>query len=348
MGTGIQVISFPGLGIEGIALNRVAFTLFGHPIYWYGIIIALAFIAAIGYVLHSSKRFGIDADKVIDVLIAAVIGGIIGARIYYVAFAWDDYKNDLMSVFKIWEGGIAIYGGLIAGVIVAWFASRWRKVRFLPMADAAAGGIILGQAIGRWGNFVNVEAFGGNTTLPWGMAGESIKNYLLFHQQTLEQQGMSIDPMAPVHPTFFYESVWCLLGFLFIVWFSRRRRFDGEVALVYLAWYGFGRMIIEGLRTDSLMWGTVRVSQWLALILVFASLLVWSWMRYRVGTRPGEYTLYADTEESRALLIQARNAKIKGAAKPDGDANVVESGETLTQTNPPESRPEDGGITHEA
>lgn len=344
MGSTTQIISFPGLGIGEIALNRVAFTLFGHPIYWYGIIIAAAFILGIAYVLGRAKTFGLDSDHVIDVLIVTVIGSIVGARLYYVIFAWDQYKDDLASIFKIWEGGIAIYGGILAGVVVGWFACRWRKVRFLPMADATVGGVILGQAIGRWGNFINVEAFGGNTTLPWGMAGAPIQNYLAYHQAALQQQGMQIDPMAPVHPTFFYESVWCLLGFLFIAWYTRRRKFDGEVSLIYLAWYGFGRMFIEGLRTDSLMWGNVRVSQWLAVILVLASLLLLFYMRSKLHYAPAGVRLYVDTEESRAHLIAARNAR---SASKKQDLSGVGTLPTVTDSDvqeegvPPEQPPED-------
>lgn len=344
MGSTTQIISFPGLGIGEIALNRVAFTLFGHPIYWYGIIIAAAFILGIAYVLGRAKTFGLDSDHVIDVLIVTVIGSIVGARLYYVIFAWDQYKDDLAGIFKIWEGGIAIYGGILAGVAVGWFACRWRKVRFLPMADATVGGVILGQAIGRWGNFINVEAFGGNTTLPWGMAGAPIQNYLAYHQAALQQQGMQIDPMAPVHPTFFYESVWCLLGFLFIAWYTRRRKFDGEVSLIYLAWYGFGRMFIEGLRTDSLMWGDVRVSQWLAVILVLASLLILLYMRSKLRYSSEGVRLYVDTEESRAQLIAARNAR--GASKKRDSSSIealpadTDSG-VPTESAPPAQPPED-------
>ncbi len=135
------------------------------------------------------------------------------------------------------------------------------------MADAAAGGVILGQAIGRWGNFFNVEAFGSNTTLPWGMAGESIANYLALRQQELAAQGVTVDPALPVHPTFFYESMWCLAGFILLAWYAKHRQFDGETALFYLAWYGAGRSVIESLRTDSLMLGGLRVSQMLAVVL---------------------------------------------------------------------------------
>ena len=261
----VQVISFPGLGIGEIALNRVAFTLFGLPIYWYGVIIALGFLLGISYIVKRAPKFGVDSDKAMDVLLGACIGGIVGARLYYVIFSGQRYT--LADVFRIRDGGLAIYGGIISGVFTAWFMCRWRKVPFLPMADAAAGGVILGQAIGRWGNFFNVEAFGSNTTLPWGMAGESIANYLALRQQELAAQGVTVDPALPVHPTFFYESMWCLAGFILLAWYAKHRQFDGETALFYLAWYGAGRSVIESLRTDSLMLGGLRVSQMLAVVL---------------------------------------------------------------------------------
>lgn len=266
-----QAISFPGLGIGEIVLDRVAFTLFGRDIYWYGILIAAAFLAAILYILKRCPQTGIDPDRAMDVLLGSIVGGIVGARAYYVIFSWGSYKDNLPDIFKLWEGGLAVYGGIIGGFLVGYLMCRARKVPFLPMADATAGGIILGQAIGRWGNFINVEAFGSNTSLPWGMAGQTIESYLSRHQAELAAQGIIVDPSMPVHPTFFYESMWCLLGFLFLVWYLGRRRFDGEVVLLYFAWYGAGRSVIEGLRTDSLMLGSFRVSQMLAILLVAVS-----------------------------------------------------------------------------
>lgn len=266
----VQVISFPGLGIEEIALNRVAFTIFGLPVYWYGVIIAVGFLLAITYILRRCPEFGLDSDKALDVLLGVAVGGIVGARLYYVIFSGQHYT--LMDILRVRDGGLAIYGGVIGGFLSGMLMCRWRKVKFLPMADATVGGVILGQAIGRWGNFVNVEAFGGNTAMPWGMAGKPIADYLAAHQEQLAAQGILVDPSMPVHPTFFYESMWCLAGFVVLAMFVKRRQLDGEVALFYLAWYGMGRAVIEGLRTDSLMLGGFRVSQLLAVLLTVASL----------------------------------------------------------------------------
>lgn len=286
----VQVISFPGLGIEKIALNRVAFTIFGLPVYWYGVIIAVGFLLAITYILRRCPEFGLDSDKALDVLLGVAVGGIVGARLYYVIFSGQHYT--LMDILRVRDGGLAIYGGVIGGFLSGMLMCRWRKVKFLPMADATVGGVILGQAIGRWGNFVNVEAFGGNTAMPWGMAGKPIADYLAAHQEQLAAQGILVDPSMPVHPTFFYESMWCLAGFVVLAMFVKRRQLDGEVALFYLAWYGMGRAVIEGLRTDSLMLGGFRVSQLLAVLLTVASFALIT--RRRALRRKAQSALYRE------------------------------------------------------
>ena len=313
----VQVISFPGLGIGEIALNRIAFTLFGFPIYWYGVIIALGFLLGISYIVKRAPKFGLDSDKAMDVLLGACIGGIIGARLYYVVFSGQHYT--LADVFRVRDGGLAIYGGIIGGVFTAWFMCRWRKTPFRPMADAAAGGVILGQAIGRWGNFFNVEAFGSNTTLPWGMAGESISNYLALRQQELAAEGVMVDPSLPVHPTFFYESMWCLAGFGILAWQAKRRLFDGETALFYLAWYGAGRSVIEGLRTDSLMLGGLRVSQMLAVLLFCTATagIVYG----RMQAKKKSVVLYACTQEGRENAARSYGKKQRNPAGMEADQN---------------------------
>ncbi|MEM1484071.1 prolipoprotein diacylglyceryl transferase [Oscillospiraceae bacterium PP1C4] len=299
-----QSVSFPGIGIGEFTINRIAFSIGNVHVYWYGIIIAAAFLAGVSYLLRRSRTFGLDSDRVIDVILGASVGGIIGARTYYVLFSWSQYKDNLMDVFKIWEGGIAIYGGVIGGFLAGYLMCRLRRVKFVPMADLAVGGLILGQAIGRWGNFVNVEAFGSNTTAPWGMVSPSITEYLTIHQPALAAQGVMVDPGMAVHPTFFYESVWCLLGFLVIALFTKHRRFDGELTLIYAAWYGLGRSVIEGLRTDSLMWGNIRVSQALAIVLVVVSVVAFIIIHTKIkkSGNPDFKKLYVNTEEGQAVL----------------------------------------------
>ena len=260
----LTIVSFPGLGLE-FDVNRVAFEIGSIPVYWYGILIALGFMLAILYTSKRAKQFGVDADRMLDVIMGGAIGGIIGARAYFVLLRWDYYGQNLDQIINTRSGGMAIYGGIIGGLLVGLLMCKIRKVKALPMVDLAAGGFLIGQAVGRWGNFVNIEAFGGNTSLPWGMASETITSYLTQHEEELEALGMNIDPNMPVHPTFLYESLWNFVGFLVLHFYSKKRKFKGEMALLYVAWYGLGRAWIEGLRTDSLYLGPVRISQLLSL-----------------------------------------------------------------------------------
>ena len=255
-------VQFPGLGLE-FTLDRVAFTVFGMPIYWYGILIATGLALAIVFAFSHARRFGIDSDRMVDVILIGTVCAVIGGRAFYVATAPFEYAS-FAEMLDIRLGGVAIYGAVIAAFLSGYFACRWRKVPILPMFDLAGMGFLLGQGIGRWGNFVNQEAFGTNTTLPWGMYSEGTCNYLSSVQETLAAQGVAVDPSLPVHPTFLYESIWCLLGF-FLLWaYMKRRKFHGELILMYVMWYGAERFFVEGLRTDSLMVGSFRISQVIA------------------------------------------------------------------------------------
>jgi len=277
-----DTLFFPGLGLE-FQLNPVALQLGDTwSIHWYGVIMALALFSAAGYVLRKVKLFGLDENRVIDVIVGGVFGGILGARIYYIMFNFDAFRGDFASFFRIWQGGIAIYGGLIGGVLVGTIICKVRKVKILPMYDLAVGGIFIGQIVGRWGNFVNMEAFGSNTTLPWGMTSATITNFLTHQQSFLAEKGVFVDPLMPVHPTFLYESLWNLIGFIFVLKYTPKRRFDGELALFYLGWYGAGRFLIEGLRTDSLMLGNIRISQAVALICVIVAVTVTLYIRGKI------------------------------------------------------------------
>ena len=302
-----HTVAFPGLGIVPFQLDRVAFTIPGidWPVYWYGILFALAFLLAILYISKRAPVFGLDPDRALDVVLGGALGGIIGARAYFVIFSWDQYKDNLANIFKIWEGGIAIYGSVIGGFLAGYLTCRIRKVKFLPMADLAVGGLILGQAIGRWGNFVNIEAFGSVTGGAWRMCSPAAADFLLRTGQIDQTVADQITAgTLGVHPTFFYESVWCLTGFLLIVWMTGRRRFDGQLTLFYAGWYGLGRSVIEGLRTDSLMWGSVRVSQALAVVLVIASAVAVFVVCRKIKSAdgPDRWKLYVDTEEGQAIL----------------------------------------------
>lgn len=266
-------VQFPGLGLE-FTLDRVAFTVFGMPIYWYGILIATGLALAIVFAFSHARRFGIDSDRMVDVILIGTVCAVIGGRAFYVATAPFEYAS-FAEMLDIRLGGVAIYGAVIAAFLSGYFACRWRKVPILPMFDLAGMGFLLGQGIGRWGNFVNQEAFGTNTTLPWGMYSEGTYNYLLSVQATLAAEGVTVDPTQPIHPTFLYESIWCLVGFVLLASHIKKRRFNGELFLLYIIWYGLGRYWIEGLRTDALMvTSTLRTSQLVALVSVATAVVL--------------------------------------------------------------------------
>ncbi len=256
-------IVFPGLGIE-VTIDRVAFTLFGWPIYWYGVIIACGFLLGLTFSMRQAPRLGLNPDDLLDMMFAAVPCAILGARAYYVIFYLDLYRDasgaiDWGEVVSIWDGGLAIYGGLIGAVLAAAVFCHLRKLPFFTVADCVSYGLLIGQLVGRWGNFVNQEAYGGPCTAPWRMG--------------LTAGGTYIE----VHPTFLYESLWNLLGLVLLYTLVRpRRRFDGQLFASYVLWYGLGRAWIEGMRTDSLyLFGTgIRVSQALAIVSAAAALAV--------------------------------------------------------------------------
>jgi len=249
-------ISFPNLGIE-VNPSRVAFSVFGKEIYWYGIIIAVGFILAVVYAMRRAKLFGLNDDNILDMLFAAVPAAIICARLYYCIFYWELYQDNPISVLYIWEGGLAIYGGVIGAVAAVIVFCKIKKMPIGPMLDIGGLGLLIGQMIGRWGNFINREAHGAVTDsfLKMGLAEAS--GEVIYY-----------------HPTFLYESAWNLAGFLVLHFYSRKRKFDGEVFALYVAWYGLGRAWIEGLRTDSLyLFGTgIRVSQLVAIVSFLAAI----------------------------------------------------------------------------
>ena len=264
-----SIISFPGFGIEGFSVNTVAFSVFGRSITWYGIIVTLGIICGFLYALFRSRYEKIISDDMLDFAIYGVIFGVIGARLYYVAMKHENYHS-LYDVVAVWNGGLAVYGGIIAAFITAFVVSRIKKIHFAKIFDIVGPSFMLGQIIGRWGNFVNAEAYGNDTALPWRMG---IKNY--YHPNTIY-----------VHPTFLYESLWNLLGFILINIFYKKKKFDGEVFLWYVAWYGFGRMFIEGLRVDSLYIGPFRVSQMLAMISCAAAVALLIILRTKLKDDP--------------------------------------------------------------
>lgn len=295
-----DVISFPGLGLQ-FEVSRVAFSIGSIDIYWYAIIIATGFMLALAFAFKNFPKFGIDPDRAIDVVFFAMIFGIIGARLYYVAFQWDMYKDNLMEILNIRGGGLGFYGGIIGGIIGLIIGCKLRGQNILAFLDVAGGAVLIGQGIGRWGNFVNSEAFGSNTNLPWGMTSPKIAAYIERHSE--EVMGAVMDPNVPVHPTFFYESLWCAIGLLVFCYVMKKRKFDGQMLLFYLGWNGFGRMIIEGLRTDSLMIGPFRISQLLgALMFIFAVCAFGVAMKFLESElKPDWLGIFSETEKGKLV-----------------------------------------------
>ena len=290
----MSYISFPGLGIEPFHIDEIAFTLFGRPVAWYGILITCGMILAVLYALHICKFEGISSDDIIDFAFVVIVCGVLGARLYYVIFKWDSYvvtdaQNFLMNIWEtlknvvaVWEGGLAIYGGIIAGILTALVYARKRKLKFIKLLDILAPCVWIGQVIGRWGNFINMEAYGGETSLPWRMG--LLYSYLDNGVWDVEKY---------VHPTFLYESLWNLTALVLVLIFYKKKKFDGQICSIYFMWYGFGRMLIEGLRTDSLMLGNLRISQGVGFVsLILGIVLTIVFVKKHQSSKAAEDTDY--------------------------------------------------------
>lgn len=260
-------IAFPGLGIPQFSLNRVFLQIGSFTVYWYGVIICLAIVLGFAVAYMRMKKIGVTSNDLSDLILICVPSAIIGARLYYVLAELDSYKS-FYDVIAVWEGGLAIYGGVIAGVISFGLVCKYKKKPLMKMYDCAAPGLILGQIIGRWGNFFNAEAYGSASVYEFLGKKLDISEFSLNNPLRMTIDG------AVVHPTFLYESVWNLGGFVLMNLFFRKKAFDGEVLVWYLTWYGLGRCIIEGLRTDSLTSGNIRISQLLALLCFVAGLAI--------------------------------------------------------------------------
>ena len=325
-------ISFPGLfGDWEFNPDPIAIHI-GHGIYWYGIILACAMLAGLFLCMKQAKRFGLTEDNVLDLVLWAVPCCILGSRIYYVIFYLDLYRNadgslDWGRIIAIWDGGLAIYGTVIAGVLVVLIFTRVKKLRFAAMTDLAVMGLLLGQIIGRWANFINREAFGGLTDLPWRM-----------------RLWVSASQYIEVHPTFLYESLWNLVGLLLMLFVvTKGRRFDGENTWFYFLWYGLGRAWIEGLRTDSLylfdwtfMGQPIRVSQALSLVMVVvAAFMLFYNIKIKKRTADGLLVNQLAAAEEARLAAEA----VEGAET----AESVEEILTNTTVETPEKEEKNGG-----
>ena len=333
-----NLIQFPRLGLE-LEIDRVAFTLGGLNIYWYGIIIAAGLLLALVFAFHYAADFGVDADRLVDVVLVGTVCAIICARAYYVAFAPFKYDS-IWDMINLRDGGIAIYGAVIGAAVFGGLACKWRKVPILPTFDLVAMGFLIGQGMGRWGNFFNQEAFGTNTNSLFGMYSRATHEYLTWWQDDLAAQGVMVDPSMPVHPTFLYESVWCFVGFFALWAFMKKRRFNGQIALLYAVWYGAGRFWIEGLRTDSLLIPGLglRVSQVVALACVVVGLVLLVVLGKKYKNVPFEVQLAVsgDTlkQATAAGLTDEQVASIAGKL-PVGASHAVFAAQTaqIAQTN---------------
>ncbi|MDE7360719.1 MAG: prolipoprotein diacylglyceryl transferase [Oscillospiraceae bacterium] len=303
-------VEFPNL-FGGAAVNYYrGFRLFGINIYWYGVLITIGVILAYLYAMRRAPRdFGLVRDRVFDVVFAALIGGFVCARIYYCVFKELEVPGTytfITAFTTIRDGGLAIYGGIIGAGLVGLLFCKIRKVNFFAMADLASLGFLIGQTIGRWGNFINQEAYGGICSPDWlfGMNGSKI--------------GTEVEAGALVHPCFLYESAWCLLGFVLLHLYSKKlRTFDGEIALLYVSWYGLGRFFIEGLRTDSLYIGTLRVSQLVAAVSFAVGMILF--ITFKLITAKKGIPLYVNTDASKELIELDRAADEERKRKKRGE-----------------------------
>ena len=233
-------------------MNRVAFTIFGLDIMWYGVLMASAMVLCVILALREGKRVNISEDDILNLAIVAIPCGLLGARLYYVIFNWSWYSENLSEILNFRGGGMAIHGALIGGILAGFVYTKVKKINFFKMADTVMIGIPLGQAIGRWGNYINGEAHGGPTNLPWGIMVDGVK----------------------VHPTFLYESIWDLGIFIFLWCFRKKKTYEGQLAIMYLILYSIGRFFIEGLRTDSLMIGPLRMAQVISLVTIIVCVIL--------------------------------------------------------------------------
>jgi len=308
LGNNPDKVYFPNFGDgdnilkSGIDVDRVMFTIPGtnFKIYWYGFLIAVGIILAMIYGFRKMKSAGIDPDRATDAVIGGFFGAIIGARLYYVVFS---DTTPITKFFDFRDGGLAVYGGILGAILVGGFIAKKKKLRLLAILDVAAPCFLIGQAIGRWGNFFNQECFGTNTDMPWGMISKTTADYV-----SKNITDGSVDPFKPIHPCFLYESLWCIVGFILLHLLFKRRKFDGELIIGYAGWYGLGRFFIEGLRTDSLYIGSVRASQLLAGLCFLASVAVIIVMRVRIH-KYKDYVFFKDTELSREMILQYDNMK---------------------------------------
>ena len=331
-------VSFPKLGIH-FNVNSVAFKLFGIDVYWYGVIIAVGILLCVTLAMKHCKNNRFSTDLVADTILVALPAAIVGARLYYVICEWDSYKGDLKSIFDTRSGGLAVYGGIIGALIAIFVMCKIRKIPFSAILDFGIPYLPLGQAIGRWGNFFNQEAFGTTTDLPWGMTSDKIQTYLRVYCKDL-------DSTMPVHPTFLYESLVNLALFFVLLFVRKKSKHNYEATCVYLVVYGFARFFIEGLRTDSLYIGNtaIRTSQLLSFILMVVGLVYIFYANVKNVERtyiPEKFLVPKEDEKDKNKTVKI--------IKPSGEVEVISEGteeENKEETEGSSAEPEDEEEVH--
>lgn len=326
--TDYTAVRFTGIDhVFNVYSTFCEFSLFGvdFSIKFYGVIIAFGFLLAVLFGGRMAYKWKLDLNKMLDILLFGTIGGILGARLYYVVFEWEYYSHHLAEIPQIWHGGLAIYGGLIGGIIGAYFTCRRNGLNFLKLLDLAGMSFLIGQGIGRWGNYANQEAFGTNTEGFLGMSSSKVTEYIYAHESEFLEKGISMDPALPVHPTFLYESVWCIFSFFVLYLICRKAyKFSGQLILGYGILYGLERTVVEGLRTDSLYIGStsLRVSQVLSLVLAVCCLAVMIIKLVQLKKNPVpfspveelppelDYQLDTEKEEQLEKRKKVKNAKL--------------------------------------
>ena len=341
-------VSFPKLGIH-FNVDSVAFKLFGIEVYWYGVIIALGILLCVGLAMKHCKDNKFSGDLVADTILVALPAAIVGARLYYVVCEWNSYKDDLKSIFDTRSGGLAVYGGILGALLAIFIMCKIRKIPFSAILDFGIPYLPLGQAIGRWGNFFNQEAFGTTTTLPWGMTSEKVQQYLRTNCPDL-------DSTMPVHPTFLYESLVNLALFFVLLLVRKKSKHNYEATCVYLVVYGLARFFIESLRTDSLYLGNtaIRTSQLLSFILMVIGLVYIFFANLKVVKRtyiPEKFLVPKDENKDKTIRIIPASGESTEEVKEEIEESESAVEETVSEaseeTDPEEASPETEEKTEE-
>ncbi len=323
LGTGEYIlVSFPGLGIEPLMINSEAIRIGSITVYWYGVLITCGIILAFVYSYFSAKREGIKTDDLLDIGIWAIITAVVGARLYYVLTSLEKYKGRFWDAFKIWEGGIAIYGAIIGGALAIAVVCLIKKIRILKAYDAISPAVMIGQIIGRWGNFMNGEAFG------YELREGDPLYFIRMGVYSDATRSLGKSGIIYVHPTFLYESLWNLIGFILInIFCARKKRFDGQVFFAYIAWYGLGRTFIELLRQDSLyLTGSIRISSLVGALCFFAgtALFIYGAIKGKKARLAGE-----DYDSVYPLFHTGKKAAVEVVPESETSTDV----ETSTEAN---------------